>query len=153
MGTENIGRFKTIHQERFNSIQKHERHTRGRQTRHCHWLLWTRHNLSGRLHQFGKVSSQYHRLICSFIRWYGRPMDLPRVIFTLCRFTNGAQRNELKDIHNFYHKWKIRRCSISAHKSTYFFHKKHLFSFTHTYVWFPLIDTSFTYQVLSCTTS
>jgi hypothetical protein len=100
-----------------------------------------------------KVSSQYHRLICSFIRWYGRPMDLPRVIFTLCRFTNGAQRNELKDIHNFYHKWKIRRCSISAHKSTYFFHKKHLFSFTHTYVWFPLIDTSFTYQVLSCTTS
>ena len=61
--------------------------------------------------------------------------------------------NEWKDINNFYHEWKIRRCSISTHKSTYFFRKQHLFSYTHTYVWFSLIDTSFTYQALLCTTS
>jgi hypothetical protein len=29
-----------------------------------------------------------------------------------------------------YHELKIRRCSISTHKSTYFFHKQHLFSYT-----------------------
>ena len=60
------------------------------------------------------------RLIGSFIRWYGRPVDLPRVIEMLCLFTSGAQRNE----------WKTRWCSISTHNSTYFFRKQHLFSYT-----------------------
>ena len=63
-------------------------------------------------------------------------------------FTSGAQRNEWKDIDKFYHEWKIRRCSISTHKSTYFFRKQHLFSYTHLCMVF---DTSFTYQVLLCT--
>ena len=93
------------------------------------------------------------RLIGSFIHWYGRPVDLPRVIEILCLFTNGAQRNEWKDIKKLYHEWKTQRCSISTHKSTYFFRKQHLFSYTHTYVWLSLIDTTFTYQVLLCTTS
>ena len=66
---------------------------------------------------------------------------------------NFMSFHEWKDITHFYHEWKIRRCSISTHKSTYFFLKQHLFSYTHTYVWFSLIDISFTYQVLLCTTS
>jgi hypothetical protein len=65
--------------------------------------------------------------------------------------------HEWEDIANFCHEWKIRRCSISTHKSTYFFRKQHLFSYTHTCVWFSfsfsLVDTSLTYQVLLCTTS
>jgi hypothetical protein len=93
----------------------------------------------------GWHSFMNQRLIGSFIRWYGRPVDLPRVI--------EIARNEWKDITNVYYEWKIRRCSISTHTSTYFFRKKHLFSYTHTYVWLSLIDTSFTYQVLLCTTS
>ena len=45
-----------------------------------------------------KSRSVEKRLIGSFIRWYGRPVDLPRVIEILCLFTSGAQRNEWKDI-------------------------------------------------------
>ena len=71
------------------------------------------------------------RLIGSFIRWYGRPVELPLVII-VCLFTSGAQWNEWKDINKLYHEWKIRRCSISTHKSTYFLSKQHLFSYIHT---------------------
>ena len=93
----------------------------------------------------GWHSFMNQRLIGSFIRWCGRPVDLPRAI--------EIAWNEWKDNKNVYYEWKIRRCSISTHTSTYFFRKQHFFSYTHTYVWLSLIDTSFTYQVLLCTSS
>ena len=39
--------------------------------------------------------------------------------------------HEWKNIKKFYHNWKIRRCSISTHKSTYFFRKQHLLYCNH----------------------
>jgi len=70
-----------------------------------------------------------------------------------CMSVHEWSAAERVERHNtFLYEWKIRRCSISTHKSTYFFRRQDLFSYTHTYVWLSLIDTSFTYQVLLCTT-
>jgi hypothetical protein len=42
------------------------------------------------------------RLIGSFIRWYGRTVDLSRVIEMLCLFTSWVQRKENPTIFYFY---------------------------------------------------
>jgi len=56
-----ISGYKTSHQEKFNLIQKQDSHLRGRKTRQCNWVLSTRRNLCGRLHQLGKLLYQDRR--------------------------------------------------------------------------------------------
>ena len=52
------------------------------------------YNITTAMHMANYVS---RRLIGSYIRSWGRPGDLPRVIEISCHFASGPQRNERKD--------------------------------------------------------
>jgi hypothetical protein len=41
------------------------------------------------------VQSVSERFVFNFIRWYGRPVDLPRVIEILCLFTSGGRSGDV----------------------------------------------------------
>ena len=43
------------------------------------------------------TSNEYYSIIGSYIRSWGRPGDLPRVIEILCLFASGVQQNDRKE--------------------------------------------------------